>query len=762
MALDTAGIYLDNFPTHTVELIDRIDDPGASWAPLESPGQVQRLFCDELHRRCNGVDTARLSMEIGESVQQIGDTTFASYSPADLVSKFVKIEIPQPDPIEDTVWVGYIIGTSTDRSAVKEETDPDDNKLVGRKQFFECVGLAYFLGRTQISTGAIRDGLGDERYVGRALTFNGDRSLSYDNDTSKRGNRFTLPQFNEDGDPEDDENAEDFVFTNNTQPGFLWSAKDIVRHVLRYHQPTNKDGDPSPCKFRLQFRADDQGEDIPDDQGVLTGWHPTIPTERQTPLDILNLAIDPRRGVCWWQELRRNGFGVQVTQPGFIEARIRVASRASADITLPTLDDEDENHVLPANVDQQTLNLDQHVDVEDFRIEKSDTRRYHQVRCRGARMTTTCTLSTEDETLEANWSSDLETEYKTGGSGIDAATKDIYRRNEKFRAVYAEFRIPEDWDGDVNNGLGTGTDSPALPVVKPDGSTESSWQPAVSYLRVLNTTRLLVGYNYAVNADEPTAIHEIPSTTTPDMMRPFAFFVYTPSGGGDTVARYSHQLPGLLGPVGDLTEAYHYYSLENTPGFGIRGTAGRQHKMAGDSWTGTGTDVTNVAVELDFESGDTFDVILAATVTIEADVYAEGVWPENLDHVPEGVAVQVLDIYLGDKYRLDYLANETTLFLDDSTGSSAPVLAAGGLIRNDQDELQAIARMRYEWYSIDRQPVSITFKHCRDVFRLGMLITTIGEGSTLVNVNSVVTSIQFDLLRGRMTVGTDEADLDIA
>lgn len=750
----STGLLIADFPVTLIELIDRLDDPELEWLPLEAEGEPQRLFCDELQLRCNGVSEATLSMRIGEGVFQLGDTGFRDHQPVDLTGKFVRLSINILDALKSHVWIGYIKGMAQDRSAVKpggtpSTPDPDENKLTGRQQLFECVGLEYFLGRVQIDSAVVREGLGADVRIQRAMTFNGDRSVSYDNDTSKRGNRFTLPQFDTEGNPETDADNEDFAFSNGAQPGVLWSAKDIVRHVLRYHTPRNKANEPAPCPYRLMY---DDGEILStDDQSILAGIYPTIHSERKTVLEILNEAIDRRRGVCWWLETPE-------TAAGLVVAMIRVASGATSAIDLPG------GGTMPVNADRQTFNLDGQLDADDFTLLKDRARCYDQIVARGARMTTTMTVSTADGTLEPDWSAALETAYKAGGGGATAYLKDNYRRDEKFGPVYSWFRIPHDWDGTVGNGFGSGTPSPAMPTLSPSGTPVGDPVPLSMHgLRLLTSTRLLVGYNYASSAGSPSAIHEIPTGSTPDMMRPFAFFIYPPAGGGAVIGRLADKLQGQPGPVGDLTESYHVTIQQNTPGIILRATGGRQHKLAGDSWTGTGTATTAYTPELDYTSGGSYDVILAATVTAEVDKYAEAVYPANLDHVPEGKPVEKLTLYLGDKYRLDYLANETVLFIDhESDGTDDVVFATGGVIRNDQPQLQDIARMAYEWYKLGRQPIAVTFKHCNNVFRLGMLITTIGEGSTLVNVNTVVTSIRFDLLRGRMTVSTDEAELSFA
>lgn len=744
--------------THTVEIIDRLNDAALEWEPIEADGEPQRLFCDMLTRRVNAYDTAQLSMEIGDGLMQPGDDHFADWQPPNIVGKFVRITISQAGllnndvAIQNRIWVGYILSPGMDRSAVKRggtegSPDPDQNKLTGAKIYFTCVGLEYFLDRKQVTSARVNSSI-DPFYVEieRPLIFNGDASVSYDSNTSRRGNRMEVDWLNLTA------TGQMYLFSDGTDSPALWSITDAVRYLLLFHRPADKAGDAAPVDYVLQYKKPADGPDAPDDAAIIDGIFPTVNTENKTVMALLNELMKPERGLCWWLETPN-------TNPGAIVGTIRVASRTTEDITMPG------GGELPMNANPQTLDFDRQVDVDDIELRDDRSRNYHQVKVRGARMTVTMTVGIQDDTLEPDWSTALENAYKAGVDPLDAAKNDNYRRDEKFLPVYAWFRIPADWDGTVGDGVGGEfggePKAPAIPsAFSPSGTPIGDPSPInPTGLRILNTTRLLVGYNYAVDASNPTPIHDIPSSSTPDFVKPFAFFGYEPAGSGAVYIREADKLNKQLGPNGDLTTSYHLGVQQSVPGITLRAVEGWNHSMAGDRWTAaTAATASAVTPEIAFEEGLTFTpALFGATVTIEADKYAEAVYPTDYDHVPDGAALEILTIDAGDKYRLDYLAPHTVLWIDhsDAGGSAAVLSGDGGVIRNDQNYLQDIARLAYDWYRVERQPLVLSFKNLRDVFDLGMLITTIGEGSTLENVNTVVSQIQFDLINNRMTITTD-------
>ena len=534
---------------------------------------------------------------------QIGDTTIANYQPLDITGTYCRVVIDQPDedPPTQLEWIGYVVGRWQDRSGVATDPDPDANKLTGRKQYFQAVGLEYFLARRQIDDAVVYDASQPEDYIRiqRPLIFNGGASVNYDQDTRHRGNKHPTATTLS-GTP--------YAFSDGSATPVLWSGQDILWHLMLFQQPTGKTGDDQPIVWLPDFA----------DLAIVAGYYPTIQTERKTVFAVLNELCDARRGLGWWLKVEFS------EASGFYVGKLQVASRAASDLALPA------GGTLPANADQWSFNFDSQRDVEDPILREDKSRHYDQIIARGARMTVTMTVGTEDGTLEPDWSSALETEYKAAVGGT-ADENDNYRKDEKFAPVYAAFRIPADWDGKTGDGVGASPLNFAIADLDPGGTPLGTGLPlTTNAIRLVNSTRLLEGYNYAIDASAPTAIHSISSENVPNLMRPFAFFCYVPAGGGTAFCRYAHKLERVLGPVGDLTKSYGLYVLQNRPGIRLPAVAGLNVTLAGDAWSASpAAAASNEQPELDYEVGGTFDCILAATVTIEADKYAEAALPRQ-------------------------------------------------------------------------------------------------------------------------------------
>ena len=149
-------------------------------------------------------------------------------------------------------------------------------------------------------------------------------------------------------------------------------------------------------------------------------------------------------------------------------------------------------------------------------------------------------------------------------------------------------------------------------------------------------------------------------------------------------------------------------------------------------------------------------------MTVEADAYCEARWPLD-GSLPSGVPLEKLVIDAGDNYRLDTITPGTVVGIENGT----PITTVGGTLRDDRKELQTIACLAYEWYGIERRPLDVTFQHIKNVFRLGMLLTTIGSGATEGAINTVVESITYAFRQSEgkpaceMTIKTQSDELDI-
>ena len=147
---------------------------------------------------------------------------------------------------------------------------------------------------------------------------------------------------------------------------------------------------------------------------------------------------------------------------------------------------------------------------------------------------------------------------------------------------------------------------------------------------------------------------------------------------------------------------------------------------------------------------------LRCTVCIEADAYCSAKWPAD-NQRPEETPLEVLIIDLGDRYRLDFLAENTIVGLKSGEIQKADQAA---ILRDDRNKCGDVARMAYEWYQTNRQTLDVSFRQIRSLFELGMLITTIGAGATTETVNTLISSITYDLKEGTMAIVTADEDLD--
>jgi hypothetical protein len=729
------GLTITEFPIVTVSTATSLGGP-TTWTV------VAHLRCDTLTRAVNGLDTARLSYEIGEGVIQPGQTTFATYTPLALKGKFVRIVMTDVDRVTTHTWIGYVVSDEVSRDGVKDVGGT--NKLVGRTQFAECVGLEYFLMRRQIDSAIVRKSGATPNYVRikRALAFNAGLTTAHLRDTVERGNRST--DTNDDG---------LYDFTEDFDEVEKWAAVDIVKHCLKYHTMRNKADAAAPCEYILNA-ADEAA-------GYLNGFYPELESEQITVFDVLQKIIQPQRGLAWWS---------QFVDGATATVEIRIASLAGSAVTLPS------GGTLPANASQQTLDFDTERDVAHVEMHRLGSRDYHQVQCRGARMTSTCTVGMEDTTLDEDWNqlanpneAGTEKKYKDAAKGdadyggLDDTKKkkrnDAMRVSETFYRVYQAFRIPADWNGKTGDG-GTAQRKEAFPLLSDTGSVLGSIEWNVEGLRMLNTLRLKRGYDYATPGNPKRVT---PTGTPGELAAPFAFIqVSKPTSGGTPQGvdrfQFMHQLNsrsdfadgGERIGVAEPKVNYNLVMQQTVPGLRLEARGGLQHALAYGTWEADNPEPSSQVPEVDYRK-------LRATVCIEADAFCEHEYPADAD-LPASVPLEILTIDLGDKYRLDFLAENTVVGLDKGQLVKA---GAAAVLRDDRKFLKDMARLAFEWYQTDRQTMKVTFRQQLNLFELGMLITQIGTGSTAQQVNTIVSTITWDLVNGTTTVATDDETLDV-
>lgn len=660
------------------------------------------LYCDQLTLRVNGYDTARLSFDFGAEIRQPNDQSgsVGAVSPLDIKGQFVRVTQGSFN------WYGYIVGEDKDRMA------DASGALLGNRQYFTAVGLAYFLDRAPIRVAYIHNA----SEIQRALVFNGgDQGHLMGFDPKSRGNMH----------PADDANGyRSFYDPQDTaSPAELWSATNILDHVLTYHGPRDAAGTRHPAFLRAGGEA-----------AFLDDWFPTVRTENRTAMEVLNSICNPQRGLCWWAYYEDDDTAFPT---GIV--RVTLNSLNVSDISLNV-----GAGTLPQNNNKETLNFDADNEVLRPRISKPLSRAYTRVVCRGARQTGTGTFGVPDSTLQGNWDAAFdEVAYRAGASsttGYSSLTteqkqkrNDAMRRQEEFSRVFSSFAIPNDWDGLVGDGLGGVTDAALFPELSgstPVGRLEHYWPG----LRVL--PHLLI---------DPTG--STPDSDDPEYMAPFAIVRVATSPNRYQFADKLTDADFAAGTKESDADLYSYHLHPEADVFGIRlrSSRGLNHTLAKGDWTSA--EPTGVEPQLDWTT-------VRATLSVEADAYCEGFWPTP----PSNVPIEELIIDMGDNYRLDYLVAGTVIGLDEGQD----VNASATLLRDDRNQLTDFAQFAYEWYRAERRTLDVAFARI-DVtnFDLGMMITTVGSGSGVETVNTVIGVIAYDFDQGVTSIQTIPANLDL-
>lgn len=658
------------------------------------------LICTQLRMAVMPtIDSASLLWRIGTMLQGATDY-YARYGPIDLVGKYVRIEIPSIG----VDWVGYVANEGDSRSA---DQDNAGNRVIAvEDQQFTAVGLEWFLTRTQIDSTVYYVDESDVVRVQRPVGFNAGSGSGRDILSAERGNK----------------DSRDGVFTSlfakDPDNSEEWTADEIVEHILFYHGPEDESGFSAPVLFEIDANA----------AQYLEWYNPTVATEDRTVFQVLNEIIDRRRGLVWWLEYT----------DGEDIAYIHITSSLASSIALPG------GGTIPAALTDTTYNFDQDIAVARASVRSDGSQKYDRVKVRGARRRSVMTVSVADGNLEESWSSSEESAYKTA-EGSDPDKNDRFRQANRFDRVYQAFTIPSEWNGRAGDGQG-GTQYYVSPELAPGGiSTAETQTYNVHGLRVLRTTPLKAGFDYT-DATNPTS--NLPANTKPEYLQPFGLakhddkFVF--------IDRSANHIDEDASEGSRLKYSYALRTLAGEPGFEVKPGGGLPHALAKNHFDSGSPGESNVEPEIDFEE-------MIFTVCVEWDSYCEGVWPVA---VPTASPVQTLVIYAGDRYRLDWLAENTVFDIDDQGGTRT--VTTGGPLQDDRRILEDLAQLALQWYSVPRASLDLSFRNVQKPANIGTLITDIGTSleETAKTVNATVSQLTFNPEEGTSAFTAGYAELD--
>jgi hypothetical protein len=691
--------------THTVYTRERWSD---DWTEREY------LYADTVRFACSpDMGSASLVYEYGEKVRP-DEKTFQVFAKLDVLEHYVKIEIDQPDddagdPVDALVWHGVIVEPTDMPLGVIDETPSG-------VQSFVAVGLEYLLDRKVIDTSVV-EGFGGDDVLHRAIGFN----LGGGN---PRDATFAA---NRSADPGAAGNA--YIFASELEGAEPWRVNDILDYLLTHHAPVDRDDDP-PIRWRVDAFS----------QWLDLEWYvPSVQVHGRTVKQILDTLVN-----------RTRLFGYRVSVTDDDEVWLSVFTFNATDIDTPS------GKTINSNVDAIDWDFSAEPRVKGTAIIKQSAAHVHQVVvARGERRTTTATLSAAfyDGDYVADWTDDAETAYLAGATetvGYDGlelpdqqAENRRVRQGPALRRVYRNFRVPASWWGYYP------TEQPLCPDA--GGKAMAVWRGGV---RMLDHVPLLEGHDYKGNAiDSGTVESSLPDGSELRPLRPFAV-IQTP--GADELhyefvdrlqaspdfGTWSDALPREWNMRFDVYREGIGFTLS------VQGSQ-QQHAIASADFTAADTaDGEDWDGELDWKN-------TKATVALECDAFAEVKWPAGKsDNSREIVKTMIVRV---PGARLDYVMPGTVVGLDDA---GALITSTGGYVRDDRERLRDIARMAYEWYNTERRALTVTIATIECAKTVGQLIETIGTGPNVETVNTVITSIDFDLKAGSHTVKTAFAELD--
>jgi hypothetical protein len=633
-----------------------------------------------------------------------GEIVFGTVYPIG-ATYLIKIEWDSWYGITTSTWYGMVARVNNELGGVQK----DENDFLYRtgRQRLQCVSLVKVLLDTPIRFSAYWDEDSETiKHIERGLTFNQPGP-----DGLPRGNRSHLKH---DG---------SYLFSNEVDDGDFWSIKDIVEYLCIYNSPRDKAG-----VDRVSFTI---SEDSLSYLGA-GSFRPVIETEGNNLKQILDQLITPERLLA---------YTIDVNDDGELELIVYSLYHGADPLAI--------DGQLLALPNARKLDIAFDTAIGDAFQLTDYLSPAERVRIRGARATSTFSISHADDTLVKKWATSLETVYEAGASGwADYSTPDDSERKQRLnaavrgrsdlRTVYALFGIPNTWDGTAKNGVGAGA---AVSVFNWTSELEDfQFYNREVYLDPM--TPLLTGYDYT-NQDHPE-----PSGDGDYQPLPPLVVIANDAGQYYNIEQIGR---GAIGAQVHNTQSYAWSASVNVPHqsrnlyLPVQGEA--QHILDKNGFSPLPVDDNHGAWE--WEN-------IIATVTVQWDVFCEGAWPATKGDLPNTDYVREVVLYAGDNYRLDWLAAGTVVGLETADGTLQRAYA-GMWLQDDRKKLLERAKLAFEWLRRPRQ--ALTFNTCRITreIRLGDLIRYFGEllpvgfqtnSQSLPEVNCVVSEIRIEAPMG--------------
>ncbi len=753
-SIETTAAIFAKHPVHRVYTRERWAD---EWE------EVPYLYCLSCHKAASpDISSATFEWIFGRGLQP-DKLEWDTYEPQDILGHYVKVEIDQPDDsegasVDPITWVGIIeddlrepdgslplentetteeegsIGAGAGEAAVATSSD----RIAKGRQTLSAYGMEILLERTKVATSVVDglDAFDTPTPIGRGIAFNSGGGNRLSAGDPLRGNRC--------------ENAES-ITQNGVGIGVFkfaetideetdkWTAADIIRYLLYWCGPKDADGER-----RITFILDETSQ-----VDGLAYDSPSLESDGRSIKSLLDELIT-RRYLLGYRLEVETAANPEDPDP----VKIKVFTFNEDDITLP-----DETPIA-GNPNTKELNFDGALDVRSAQIARKSQHVVQKVVVRGARRVACFSMTYGEATLAKKWSDDDLTAYNAAASAAGSypdwdegiAREQLnatVRASDRLRRVFSYFGLPDNWDGMA----GTGSD-PVCPKLGADGElldppeNEPQW---IAGLRFARELPLLTDHDYE---ESITPDSTAPEGSTPENRRPFAMYKITNPDTVDDLWVYLDRGSELT-HLPDVDDRHPSGALRMADdALEVIATVHPQHIFGDGEFT-----PLNDASEVDaLYSWHNLDF----TVAMECDARVQVQYPEETPEPEEGETApdveRTMFIDRGPEFRLDYVVPTTIIDLDNA---GQRVRSVGGFVRDDREKMKNLARLAFEWYSVERQAFNLTYRQVSPLFELGDLITQIGTGSTLAEVRTVVTSIRWDLVGGTTAITTDFAELDV-
>ncbi len=551
-----------------------------------------------------------------------------------------------------------------------------------------------------------------------------------------------------------------YVFAEDLSTAQFWSTRDIVEYVIGdhgLHDSSTPDGGE---------RQDGVSIPMTIDAGALANlpnWDaPEVTLHGKSPGQVLNQVIARQRLLGWYAAVD------ELTTPDTL--KIVPFTFTGTPITITA------GKTIAANSNTK------HVEVygsseSDVAVQWDSSGQFDQVIVEGCKRRSVFTIGQPagwGYTLQAGWTTALETLYEQAGSTDPAYPTDIddrRRRNalvrgsDKLATVFSRFEIPDTWNFTCGDGGGVNW----YPVFLPDvvyGQADEFDLATIMYrphLDLLPTLPLLADVDYSGGITGGTWLGK---GDRHEEMAPIVL-IETPEQAGKFVvietAGIRSDLPRTHEDGNDRWSASVRVnsSKKRDPAIYVNVSGQAQHVIAGADFSPLAEDKACGAY--DWRT-------MVATVAVEEDRRCYGAYPEAGD-LPSREILRVLRIQADDsdskEFRQDFMPEGTVLGINQ----------AGELVKSPQPQwindartkLYELAKFAFQWYGIERCSLELSTKKVNGHLSIGDLIVSLSRSATAdIDIGTCITQIMLDNPLSsaaappvaRMTIITAYAELD--